>query len=166
MAALDPIAGISLEHYADLAAKMKDCGGDQEVCVQIAATEGVDRATWEAAQTGWNQRMYDPATAGEVAMAFMPLYQAALQRAGMNTTCAFEDYVAMSALVSAPGWGLDRMYAHFRLTPMQWSQISVHWVGQLNADLSLASRFGFEKQRIMDSLAAGGHPPAPLKSAY
>ncbi len=36
MGALDPIAGISLEQYADLAARMKDCGGDLEVCANIA----------------------------------------------------------------------------------------------------------------------------------
>ncbi len=43
MAALDPIGGISLERYAELAAKMADCGGDLEVCARIAADNGVDR---------------------------------------------------------------------------------------------------------------------------
>src|SRR5688572_9784963 len=72
---LDPINGISLERYAELAAKMKDCGGDLEVCARIAQENGVDRATWEAAMSGWNARMYDPQTAGTVALAYMPLYQ-------------------------------------------------------------------------------------------
>jgi len=43
VAALDPIGGISLERYAELAAKMADCGGDLEVCARIAADNGVDR---------------------------------------------------------------------------------------------------------------------------
>src|SRR4051812_25784214 len=34
--ALEPIAGITLEHYGELAAKMADCNGDLEVCAQIA----------------------------------------------------------------------------------------------------------------------------------
>src|SRR5205085_1018604 len=32
--ALEPIAGITLERYAELAAKMADCNGDLEVCAQ------------------------------------------------------------------------------------------------------------------------------------
>src|SRR4051812_39067803 len=58
--ALEPIAGISLERYAELAAKMADCNGDLEVCAQIAAQNGVDRPTWQAAMDGWNARMNDP----------------------------------------------------------------------------------------------------------
>src|ERR1041384_6275875 len=65
MGSLDPIAGISLERYAELCAKMKDCGGDLEVCARIAAENGVARADWEAAMNGWNARMQDPATAGK-----------------------------------------------------------------------------------------------------
>ena len=62
MGALDPIAGISLERYADLCASMRDCGGNLESCAQIAAQNGVDRQVWEAAMNGWNSRMANPAT--------------------------------------------------------------------------------------------------------
>lgn len=161
MGALDPIAGISLEHYADLAAKMKDCGGDLEVCAQIAADNGVDRATWQAAMDGWNARMNDPSTAGEVAMAYMPLYQAALARTGPPATCSFEDFVGMSAMVSSPAYGLEKMYAHYGIQTPAWSQISTHWVQQLTTDMALAGRFAAEKQQWMDHFASGGAPPSP-----
>src|SRR5881398_756205 len=48
MGALDPIAGISLERFAELCVKMKDCGGDLEVCARIAAENGVDRGVVHA----------------------------------------------------------------------------------------------------------------------
>jgi hypothetical protein len=37
-----------------------------------------ERTGWEAAMSGWNAPMQDPATAGQVALAYMPLYQSAL----------------------------------------------------------------------------------------
>ena len=36
MGALEPIAGVSLEQYAELCAAMKDCNGDLDVCARIA----------------------------------------------------------------------------------------------------------------------------------
>ena len=166
MSALEPISDISLEHYADLAAKMANCGGDLEVCAQIAEQNGVDRARWQAAMDGWNSRMQSPTTAAEVAMAYMPLYQAALARTGASSSCSFEDYVGMSAMISAPSCGLDRMYAQYNLDTPKWSQISTHWVGELTADQSLAARFGDLKGQWMTHLAGGGALPQPEKSSY
>jgi hypothetical protein len=54
---------------------MRDCGGDLEKCALVAAANGVARAAWEAAMNGWNARMADAATAGQVAVAYLPLYQ-------------------------------------------------------------------------------------------
>src|SRR4051812_31221421 len=106
---LEPIAGISLERYAELAAKMKDCGGDLEVCVRIAQENGVDRGTWEAAMNGWNARMYDPQTAGTVAIAYMPLYQEALKKyGGPQAEASYEDYIEMTAMINSGEKSLDK----------------------------------------------------------
>ena len=161
MGALDPIAGISLEHYAELAAKMKDCGGDLEVCARIAEQNGVDRATWQAAMDGWNERMANPATAGEVALAYMPIYQAALARTGDIATTSFEDYCGMSVMLNHPQFGLDRMYAHYGIDVQQWSQISMYWVDQLTKDQALAARFGQATGALRQQLDAGQPPPPP-----
>lgn len=161
MGALDPIAGISLERYADLAAKMKDCGGDLEVCARIAQENGVDRATWEAAMNGWNQRMNDTATAGEVALAYMPLYQAALAKTGDVASASFEDYCGMSVMLNHSRFGLDAMYAHYGIDVNQWSQISMYWVDKLTTDQQLAMRFGSETGALRQTLDAGGAPPPP-----
>lgn len=161
MGALDPIAGISLEQYADLAAKMKDCGGDLEVCARIAGENGVDAATWQAAMDGWNERMANPATAGEVALAYMPIYQAALARTGDIATTSFEDYCGMSVMLNDPNYGLDMMYAHYGIDVQQWSQISMYWVDKLTKDQELSTRFAHATQDLREQLQAGLPPPAP-----
>jgi hypothetical protein len=80
MDAFAPINGISLEKYAELAALMGDTGSDVEKYVAIAEANGVSRSDWIAAQSGWTARMSDVSLMGKVALAFMPLYQAAMDR--------------------------------------------------------------------------------------
>lgn len=161
MGALDPIAGISLERYAELCAKMKDCGGDLEVCAQIAGQNGVDRQTWQAAMDGWNERMNNPATAGQVALAYMPLYQAALASVGGIATASFEDYAGMSVMVNHPRYGLDAMYAHYGINVNDWSQISSYWVDRLTSDQPLNVRFANLTGQLREALDAGQPPPSP-----
>jgi hypothetical protein len=162
MGPLDPIAGISLEQYADLCAKMKDCGGDLEVCARIAGENGVDRATWQAAMDGWNRRMSDPATAGQVALAYMPIYQAALARTGMAASASFEDYCGMSAMLNHPRYGLDAMYRHYGIEVQAWGQISMYWVDRLTKDMALASRFAAATGQLRTMLDAGQAPQPGL----
>lgn len=159
MGALDPIAGISLEGYAELAAKMKDCGGDLEVCARIAQENGVDRGRWQAAMDGWNERMSNPATAGQVALAYMPLYQAALARTGAAASASFEDYIGMLAMLNFPSLGLERMYMHYGINVQDWSQISMYWVDKLTSDRALAERAGAMTEQIREQLKAGRLPP-------
>lgn len=148
--ALEPIAGISLERYAELAAKMADCNGDLEVCAQIAEQNGVDRPTWQAAMDGWNERMNAPETAGEVALAYMPLYQAALATyGGPRATATQEEYCEMLAMINTDlkegdvrPVPFEPMYERFGINAPKWSQISTDWVERLAADPGLGAAFG------------------------
>src|SRR2546423_9255422 len=150
MAALARIAGIMLERCVELCAKRKDCGGHLEVCARIAAENGVARGDWEAAMNGWNARMQDPATAGQVALAYMPLYQAALAAyGGPVATASYEDYIEMSALINTDMQGtprrptdFDAMYTKFGIDAPKWSQISTCWVDRLNKDPQLGADYG------------------------
>lgn len=74
-----PIAGISIERYADLAADVSEIS-DLTEQARVVARKGVSTPDWEAAKAGWTVRMQDPQTSGAVAARFMPLYQAALAR--------------------------------------------------------------------------------------
>lgn len=148
--ALEPIDGITLERYAELAAKMAHCDGDLEVCAQIAEAEGVDRATWESAMNGWNARMNEPATAATVALAYMPLYQAALaQYGGPRATASMEDYLEMLSMINTDlkegdvrPVPFEPMYERFGINAPKWSQISTDWVERLGQDPVLAKDFG------------------------
>jgi hypothetical protein len=150
MNSLDPISGISLERYAELCAKMANCGGDLEVCAQIAQENGVDRTTWEAAMNGWNGRMYDPNHAAKVALAYMPLYQAALSKyGGPRATATIDEYLEMLAMINTDLKGeikrpvpFEPMYEKFGIDAPKWSQISTDWVEKLGKDPQLAKQFG------------------------
>lgn len=148
--ALDPIAGITLERYAELAAKMADCNGDLEVCAQIAEQNGVDRRTWQVAMDGWNARMNDQATAAEVALAYMPLYQAALaEHGGPRATATEDEYLEMLAMINTDlkegdvrPVPFEPMYERFGINAPKWSQISTDWVDRLTKDEQLGAAFG------------------------
>jgi hypothetical protein len=71
----------------------------------------------------------------------MPLYQAALAKAGPAKTATFEEYVEMSAMVQM-GIPFETMYTKFGITGAEWSQISTAWVDTLTHDSALASKFG------------------------
>ena len=68
---------------------------------------------------------------GQVAMRYMPLYQAALaKKAALGETAgapqiSFDDYVAMSACV--PVIGYEGMLQHYKVTSAQWTMIAGHW---------------------------------------
>ena len=148
--ALEPIAGITLERYAELAAKMADCNGDLEVCAQIAAQNGVDRPTWEAAMNGWNHRMNDQATAAEVALAYMPLYQDALStHGGPRATATEAEYLEMLAMINTDlkegdvrPVPFEPMYERFGINAPKWSQISTDWVNYLTSNPDVQAEFG------------------------
>jgi len=148
--ALDPIAGITLEHYGELAAKMADCNGDLEVCAQIAMANGLSRETWEAATAGWNARMNDPATAAEVALAYMPIYQNALAiHGGPRATATEDEYLEMLAMINTDlkegdvrPVPFEPMYARFGINAPKWSQISTDWVEYLGQNPEVGAAFG------------------------
>ena len=66
----EPIAGVSLELYADIS---RDCAarpGDLGHATMVASGRGVSAESWQAAMNGWNARMHNPA----VAQRFNALY--------------------------------------------------------------------------------------------
>lgn len=148
--ALEPIAGVSLERYAELAAKMADCDNDLERCAQVAEREGLDRATWQTVMDGWNARMHDPATAAEVALAYMPIYQQALATwGGPRATATEDEYLEMLAMINTDlkegdvrPVPFEPMYERFGINAPKWSQISTDWVEHLNANPEQGAAFG------------------------
>ena len=53
----DPIAGVSLDLYAEISRDLAGVGYDQTKAPGLAAAKGVGAAEWDAAVAGWNARM-------------------------------------------------------------------------------------------------------------
>ena len=67
----EPIAGVSLELYAEISKGLAAYNYDLSAAPGIAATKGVNPQDWETAMTGWNARI----TANKaVAQRFNALY--------------------------------------------------------------------------------------------
>lgn len=89
---------ISLEQYADLCVAMADTAGDENKELAIAAEHGVNADEWKAAKAGFTAKMSDPSDMGKTALAFMPLYQAALdKKRGGGEPCTLELYTKIHA---------------------------------------------------------------------
>jgi hypothetical protein len=151
-----PIQGISLERYADLCVAMKDTGGDADQCAAIAQQHGVSPADWVAAQQGWNARMADPALAGRVALAYMPIYQAALAKSGPAATATYREYVSMMACLGV--FGIEQMYARCAVDGVRWSQIATYWSNQLVQHQAQYPGYGDDLLAEKERLSAGGAP--------
>ena len=54
---LEPIAGVDLERYARIVKGVAAYGYDHSKLVFVAASFGVNDASWEAAQAGWAARI-------------------------------------------------------------------------------------------------------------
>ena len=54
---LDPIAGVSLELYAQISKDLGTVGYDQSKAPEIAAKHGVSGANWGLAEKGWGDRI-------------------------------------------------------------------------------------------------------------
>jgi len=53
----EPIAGVSLELFAEVCKGLAAHGYDQAKAVEIAAAKGVETASWQEALDGWNVRV-------------------------------------------------------------------------------------------------------------
>src|SRR4051794_3302587 len=67
----EPIAGVDLAMYAQISAGLAQFGYDVTKAVGLAAAQGIDATSWQAALDGWNQRI---AAHPAVASRFNALY--------------------------------------------------------------------------------------------
>ncbi len=149
-----PINGISLEQYAELSADVSDTQ-DPEKQAEIVAAKGVQRADWDAAKNGWTARMQDMSLMGQVAMRYMPLYQAALAKKSPVPQVSYEDYVSMCGC--PPVIGIEGMLAHYKITMTQWTQIAGHWQNIIATNPQYMQH-GLRVEQEAARIRAGGQP--------
>lgn len=158
----DPIAGISLERYAELGAEVADHPGDPEAQARIVEGLGVPRASWEAAISGWTARMQDMALMGQVATAYMPLYQAALAKKKGSLDVSYEDWISLNAAVQA--YGLERALATYGLDMAAWTQIAGTWNTRMSQNMAAYAQFHPTVAAAAQSIRAGApHRPVAIQ---
>lgn len=149
-----PINGISLEKYAELSADVSDTQ-DKNKQAEIVEQKGIPRADWEAAVAGWTARMQDMSLMGQVAMRYMPMYQAALAKKSPVPQVSYEDYVSIVAC--PPVFGIEGTLAHYKITMAQWTQIAGHWQGIIGSDPRYMQHSLLQEQETA-RIRAGGQP--------
>jgi len=151
---LAPVDGVTLEMYAQIAAKMS-AGLSQADAIQFLAGMNLDLPRWEKANAVWCDRMSKDTT-GTIAAVFGKAFQAqgqgkfggAAQAANQwNGTAAtgpepisFEQCCEIQGALRA--WsksGKDvnaLLKKHFDMLAIDWSAASTWWMSQMTADLS------------------------------
>ncbi|MCC6558044.1 MAG: hypothetical protein IT372_34285 [Polyangiaceae bacterium] len=154
---MQPIQGISLERYADRGAALDGTNNDPEAVRRVLAAEGVREADWEAAKTGWTARMQDMSLMGRVAMAYMPMYQAALaRRKGGAASLSYEDFVHVSAVIKVIGF--EGAMGACGLSQSDWTEAAGQWNNTMAQNMGqYAGHHGYVGQEEA-RFRAGGPP--------
>jgi hypothetical protein len=154
---MQPINGISLERYADLGAALDGTNNDPDKVRAVLAQEGVSEADFEAAKQGWTARMQDMALMGRVAMAYMPLYQAALaKRKGGAASLSYQDFVHVSAAIKV--FGFEGAMHACGLSMSDWTEAAGQWNTTMSQNMGqYAGHHGYVAQEE-GPLRAGGAP--------
>lgn len=166
---LEPVHGVTLQQYAELAVKMRGVSGDREACARIAEREGVCRSAWEKALVEWNARLSRSDGGGAVTVTYYKHYKEALARFAAPTASAtFDVYVEMSAMVRSKLKGealrtadVASMCATFGISEEKWVEISRYWTTKLMRDPVLFAEYS---ERVRDRVKELDSSAAPVRS--
>lgn len=176
---LAPIEGVTVEQYAQIAARQAQ-GIDQQALLGLLAQAGFDLATWERASAGWNDRMSKDTTATIASIygkAFMGAGQGQFgstaqsvatsaysgTKAGGDEPIPFDRNCEIAGAMQAwseTGQDVNAMLAStFGMNAMDYSAASTWWFSQLTADFA---RFDVYNKKVEEykKQYLGGAPKA------
>ncbi len=161
---LEPINGVSLEKYATLMAKMTQLGGDAAAGHKLLAENGLDQATFNAADQGWQARMRQAESMGSFGL--MTEYGKYFASAGQGQfsgaagasvglkagevaatgePCTFEKYCEIGAAQNVwaeRGQDVNAMLkSTFDIDATGWSNLSAYWSQKFMSDYTMAEKF-------------------------
>lgn len=168
---LAPVEGVSVELYAQIAARVAQSIPQDEL-LALLAQHGLDYATWDRASKVWNDRMSKDTTATIATIygkAFMNSGQGQFGAAGQAYAATGFDGSAASGAEPVPferfceisgamsGWaksGQDvnaLLKLKFGMVAADYSSVSTWWLSQLTADMSRFDEYNrkmehYEKQ--------------------
>ncbi|MBI3135972.1 MAG: hypothetical protein HYZ14_14940 [Bacteroidetes bacterium] len=135
MSQFEPIAGVTLVHYAKLCALMsKTQPHETDRHAQIALENGVSHENWEQAKAGWTAMMMNPQHAIAIQQTFMPEYQKCLaEMSGGAEPCTLETYARIKAAMmfelDANGnkVNFEQILARDNYKVTEWGTIESYW---------------------------------------
>jgi hypothetical protein len=158
---------MTLEQYAELCALMKDTAGDATKEAAIASQHNVSMDEWNNAKAHFTAKMSDPSDMGKTAMAFMPLYQAALDKmSGGKEPCTLELYTKIHAEMafrkdandSTKKIDYNIVLAEHGYTHQTWLECENYWTPRVGApdqpkwDPALGQKFRELMQKESDRI--------------
>ncbi len=158
---MEEINGISLEKYANLLVMMSDCGEDEQACIKIAESEGHSADDWKAAKDGWSKKMSDPSDMGKTAMAFMPLYNAALSVKNANKEpISLEEYTRIHSDMAfrkdpndiSKKINYEEVLKENNLTVTKWGEFNSFWTPKVSEPGELHDKFAVLTQQNSDRI--------------
>ncbi|MBK8255246.1 MAG: hypothetical protein IPK82_21615 [Polyangiaceae bacterium] len=119
----EPIAGVSLEQYAEVSAHVAVARGNAVKVGEALGKAGVSSENWERANAAWSVRLADPMMGVRLAGSFEDRYHQKLtELLGSPPDVPPEDFAAMlgeSMVAGLPAMGKLR-----GVDPLTWSRIS------------------------------------------
>ena len=149
---LAPVAGVSVEKWAAVSAQVGSMGqgATQQQYDHLLAQNGLDRATWDATNAGWQAKMQGDTT-GAIAVKFGEAFSAGAgaQAAGGGGAggepCTFEQYVeimAAQACWSEQGYDVNaKLPEVFGIDAATYGHFSTYWGPKMGTDMALMQRY-------------------------
>ncbi len=161
---LAPVNGVSIEQWAGAAAAMSRMPPDAtpQMVAELLAKFKLDRATYDAAQAGWMEKMQGDTT-GAIATKYGAAFTATTgldQGAGGGEPCTFEQWVEVMAAQSA--WaeaGLDvgaTLKQTFNIDVPTYSGWSAYWSPKMATDIAMATRYSELEAKFRAKYAVAG----------
>lgn len=155
MSQFEPIAGVSLEKYAELCGLMSKTQPEEtDKHAEIAAQNGVSNENWEAAKEGWTKMMTDPSHAMAIQQIFMPIYQKTVANMTEGEPISLEKYAEIKAAMifekDEMGNKVDPnvVLGRYGYQITQWGTMESYWVSRITKD---------EHGRVIDNFDEEAH---------
>lgn len=166
-----PIAGISLEMYAQMNAQMSH-GKDFQALLKA---KGIEMVSWEKASAGWLERMRTDTTftvSNEYSKYFMGAGQgqfaataqeAAIVQSGSGATTRseapvpLERYAEISAAMNvgaAQGNDAMQVLASYGLNAADWGTVGIYWSNKMMGDATVGTKFSELYNKYTEQLSA------------
>lgn len=177
---LAPVDGVTVELYAQIAARMASGGLNQQAMMQLLAQHGLDYPTWDRAQKVWTDRMSKDTTATIATIygqAFQTAGQGQFGAAGQASAATGYDGTAAKGKEPIPfeklceiqgamtAWsnsGQDvnaLLKKQFNMTAMDWSNASTWWMSQMTANVSMFDQYNSKCEAYAARYMSGAPKP-------